>query len=193
MAKSLTYAFDRSRLDVTFDVNRLQHETLEVVRQFPPTYVHYSVIPLTVAGDRNPDVTDYSDPDWTTWIETPLLTDCQYIREVLTSLQCRKTNVRLLRLEPGGELKEHTDPQLNLAFRNQVRLHIPVFTSELVEFLLNGTPVPLRPGELWYLRLSDPHSVRNGGPNERIQLSIDVVVNEWVEKMIVQGDTDHHE
>ena len=104
-------------------------------------------------------------------------------------MECRKTNVRLLRLEPGGELKEHTDPQLNLQFQNQVRLHVPVFTNELVEFMLNGTAVPLLPGELWYMRLSDPHSVRNHGYTERIQLSIDVVVNEWIEKMIVQGDT----
>ena len=182
------FEFDRSKLALTYDVDRLQQETLDAVRQFP-LYVHYNVIPLTVAGERNVDVTDFSDPDWATWVETPLLTNCPYIQEVLSSLECRKTNVRLLRLEPGGELKEHTDPQLNLEFRNQIRLHVPVFTSELVEFMLNGTAVPLLPGELWYMRLSDPHSVRNHGPTERIQLSIDVVVNEWIENMIVQGET----
>ena len=182
------FEFDRSKLALTYDVQRLQQETLDVVQK-TSSYIHYSVIPLTMAGKKNADVTDFSDPDWTTWIETPLLANCSYIKEVLNSLQCRKTNVRLLRLESGGELKEHTDPQLNLQFQNQVRLHVPVFTNKLVEFMLNGKAVPLLPGELWYMRLSDLHSVRNYGSTERIQLSIDVVVNEWIEKMIVQGDT----
>jgi hypothetical protein len=74
-------------------------------------------------------------------------------------------------------------------FQKQVRLHVPVFTNELVEFILNGMAVPLLPGELWYMRLSDPHSVRNYGHTERIQLSIDVVVNEWIERMTIEGDT----
>jgi len=180
------FKFDRSKLALTYDVDRLRQETLYAVRGCPP-YIHYSVIPLTVAGKRNVDVKDFSDPDWTTWIETSILAKCVYIQEVLASLKCRKTNVRLLRLEPGAELKEHTDPQLDLQLRNQIRLHVPVFTNESVEFLLNGTAVPLLPGELWYMRLSDSHSVRNLGQTERIQLSIDMVVNDWIEKMIVQG------
>ena len=131
-----TFEFDRSKLAPTYDVDRLQRETLDAVQKFTP-YIHYSVIPLTAAGERNVGVSDFSDPDWTTWVATPLLTKSPYLQEVLSSLECRKTNVRLLRLEPGGELKEHTDPQLNLQFKNQVRLHVPVFTNELVEFRLN--------------------------------------------------------
>lgn len=147
------------------------------------------MVPLTTPGEIKPEITDFSDPDWTTWVETSALKDCQVYQEILDSLDCRKTNVRLLRLEPQGEVQEHTDPQLNLDFRNQVRLHVPVFTSESVEFMLNGTPVPLMPGELWYMRLSDPHRVRNHGDTERVQLSVDVVVNDWVEELIVDGAT----
>jgi len=142
--------FDRAKLALTYDVDRLQYETLNAIQMFP-AYLHYSVIPLTFAGERNTNVTDFSDPDWVTWIETPLLKNCPYIQEVLSSLNCRITNVRLLRLEPGGELKKHTDPQLNLQLQNQVRLHVSVFTSELVEFILNDKAVPLNPGELWYM------------------------------------------
>ena len=181
-----SYLFDRSKLSLSYDASRLQQEVLEVIRKFPP-YIHYSVIPLTVAEKSDTNVTDYSDPNWACWTTTSLLLKCPYIMELLDSLQCRKTNVRLLRLEPGGELKEHTDPQLNLQFRNQVRLHVPIFTNKSLQFILNGSPVPLCPGELWYLRLSDPHSVRNHGQSERIQLSIDVVVNQWIENMITEG------
>ena len=180
------YEFDRSKLAAEYDVARLQQEVSDAISGFPP-YFHYSVIPLTSAGKPRPGVTDYSDPDWTTWVDMPVLGDCPYIREILDSLACRKTNVRLLRLEPGGVLQEHTDPQLNLDFRNQVRLHVPIFTNDQVQFLLNGTPVPLEEGQLWYLRLSDPHSVVNQGQTERIQLSIDVVVNDWVVDRISQG------
>lgn len=181
------YNFDRSKLAISYDVKRLQLEVLSAVQDSPP-YIHYSVIPLTAAVKRNVEVTDFSQPHWTSWVETAFLSSCPYIQQVLGSLQCQKTNVRLLRLEPGGELKQHTDPQLNLQLHKQVRLHVPIFTNERVEFMLNGTPVPLQLGELWYLRLSDPHSVLNKGNAERIQLSIDVVVNEWVVNMIAGGD-----
>lgn len=182
------FAFDRSRSSLTYDVPTLQRETLELIQGWP-SYIHYSVIALTMPGERNPDITDFSDPDWTTWVDTPALKSCASYRAVLDSLQCRKTNVRLMRLEPRGKVDEHTDPQLNLDFRNQVRLHVPIFVTPEVDFVLNGRAIPLQPGELWYMRLSDPHHVLNRGDTERVQLSIDVVVNDWVEELIVSGET----
>ncbi len=181
------FDFDRSKLSLNFDVERLQQETLAAIHGFPP-YIYYTVIPLTMARGRTKAVVDYTDPDWTTWVESPILKESPYFLEVLDSLECRKTNVRLMRLEAGGIVKEHSDPQLNLDFGNQVRLHVPIFINDSVDFILNGTKVPLQPGDLWYMRLSDPHSVHNNGPTERIQLSIDVVVNDWVEKMICEGE-----
>ena len=49
-----------------------------------------------------------------------------------------------------------------------------------VDFRLNGERITLREGECWYLRLSDPHSVTNGGDTDRIRLVIDAAVNEWL-------------
>ncbi len=187
MTTATDYDFDRSRLALSYDADALERDVLGLVQDYPP-YIHYNIIPLTQPGDPRAGVEDYSDPDWTTWVDTPALDACPGIRAVLDSLECRKTNVRLVRLEPGGELKEHCDPQLDLGLRNQVRLHVPIVTSQLVDFVLNGTLVPLAPGELWYLRLSDPHAVRNRGERERIQLSIDVVFNDWIERMILEGE-----
>jgi len=181
------FQFDRSKLAQLYDPIRLQQETLNLIQNYPP-YIYYSVIPLTTARKSHVDTLDFSDPNWAVWDETPALCNSPYIKEVLKSLECQKTNVRLLRLEPHGEIKEHADPQLNLQFRNQIRLHVPIFVNEFVEFKLNDTIVPLQPGELWYMRLSDLHSVKNNGNTERIQLSIDVVVNEWLENKILQGD-----
>ena len=42
--------------------------------------------------------------------------------------------------------------------------------NEGVEFKLNDTVVPMKPGECWYLRLSDPHEVTNAGSTERINM-----------------------
>ncbi|MEY8214895.1 MAG: aspartyl/asparaginyl beta-hydroxylase domain-containing protein [Colwellia sp.] len=184
--EATTFPFDRSKLNIRYDVERLQTEVEQAIKHWPD-YVYYSVIPLTMAGKRNDTITDYSNPNWATWEDTPLLKKCPYIQEVLDSLDCKKTNVRLLRLEAGGIVQEHTDPQLNIDLDNQVRLHIPVFVSRSVDFLLNGTKIPLKAGELWYMRLSDPHSVHNHGQTERVQLSIDVVVNDWIRNLIAQG------
>src|SRR5262249_48305401 len=62
--------------------------------------------------------------------------------------------------------------------------HVVVATNPGVEFVLNGTPVPLAEGECWYLRLSDPHAVANRGTTDRIHLVIDAVVDPWLQAQI---------
>ena len=94
----------------------------------------------------------------------------------------------MLRLEAGAVVKEHTDPTLGLHIeRSMVRLTIPILTHEDVQFLLNGTEVPLQAGECWYLRLTDPHQVINASAQERINLTIDVIPNEWLRNVISQA------
>lgn len=180
------FTFDCSKLKYTYNVQRLTTEVKQVIGDFPP-YIHYNVIPMTTSGEINRTINDYSNPNWTKWEPTNLLRSCPYIQEILDSFACKVTNVRLLRLEAGGVIQEHTDPQLNIALGNQIRLHIPILISEEVDFVLNGRVIPLKAGELWYMRLSDPHSVHNYGQSERVQLSIDVVVNDWIRDLVAQG------
>jgi hypothetical protein len=81
-----------------------------------------------------------------------------------------------MRLTPGSRIKEHTD--LELSFEDGVvRIHIPVITNPDVEFYLNGAHVTLAAGTAWYLRLSDRHSVFNGGNADRVHMVIDADVN----------------
>jgi len=42
----------------------------------------------------------------------------------------------------------------------------------------------MAPGECWYLRLSDPHSVANRGTTDRVHLVVDAVVNDALRRMI---------
>ena len=39
-------------------------------------------------------------------------------------------------------------------------------------------------GECWYLRLSDPHEVRNGGDTDRVHLVVDAVANDWLQQVL---------
>lgn len=183
----VTFDFDRSRLNRNYDIERLQQEARRAVAHVP-SFISYNIVPLTIAGKRNEEITDFSNPDWTEWNETPTLKESPYIQEILDSFECRKTNIRLMRLEAGGEIRLHRDPTLNLEFRNQLRLHVPIVMNDKVDFMLNDKRVPLREGELWYLKLDDLHEVHNNGSTERIQLSIDVVWNEWIENLILEGE-----
>ena len=111
--------------------------------------------------------------------DTPLLALCPAVREVLAKLHCPLRSVRLLRLGPGGMIREHRDYDLGYD-RGEARLHVPVITNPEVAFHLRNRPVAMAPGEAWYLDLSQPHRVVNGGTTDRIHLVIDVGVNDWL-------------
>ena len=64
-----------------------------------------------------------------------------------------------------------------------VRIHIPVVTNDGVDFRLNGRRCMMPAGSSWYLRLSDPHSVANSGPADRVHMVIDATVNVWIEQL----------
>lgn len=184
---------DRIRLPMTFDASAMQEEvdTLNLGE-----FEQYNVIPLRAPAHLvdpslppPPPAKDYADGSWTEWLDAPLLKDCPYLSSVVDTFRANTnvTLVRLLRLAPGGVINEHTDPTLGLHVEKSViRLTVPILTNGAVEFFLNGIPVPMQPGECWYLRLSDPHRVVNAGKTERISMSIDMAPNEWVRALILQ-------
>ena len=144
----------------------------------------WSVLPLRgKAGATHPVMMIYSDPGCTEFADTPFLEACPYFKEVLSRIECPLQAVRLMRLTPGSVIKEHRDHDLDAATGN-VRMHIPITTSPDVDFLLNGTRVVMQPGELWYLRLADPHSVINHGTTDRVHMVIDATVNPWLQRML---------
>ena len=182
---------DRIRLPLTFDAARMQAEidTMDL-----GNFIYYDVMPLRAPAHlvdpsvaRPPPADDYADGSWTDWLDTRVLKEAAYLSEVVDTFRehTEVTLVRLLRLEAGAVVKEHTDPTLGLEQEKSViRLTVPIQLNEGVEFYLNGIPVPMQPGECWYLRLSDPHRIVNAGDAERINLSIDMVPNEWVRSLL---------
>lgn len=138
------------------------------------------------ATATHPVMTIYSDPTCTEFADTPVLETVPCFRRVLDSFQCPLLAVRLMRLSPGSRIKKHTDH--HLAIEDGVaRLHIPVVTNDEVDFQLNGTRVVMKEGETWYLRLSDPHSVENGGQTDRVHLVLDVQANAWLKGVLPAG------
>jgi hypothetical protein len=182
---------DRIRLPLNFDAARMMEEIQALNLH---DFVEYNVLPLRSpahmvdpAISPPPPAADYADGSWTEWLDTPVLSSSRYISDVVDTFRAHSTVtlVRLLRLAPGGIVNEHTDPTLGLEIeRSVIRLTIPVLINEGVEFFLNGTLVPMIPGECWYLRLTDPHRIVNAGSTERINMTIDVVPNEWVTGLV---------
>ena len=181
---------DRVKVPLSFDVARMQGE----VEALPlGDFFHYSVLPLTapVPITAGAPVDDYADGSWAEWPGTPLLEACPYLSGVVETFSSHTTVtlVRLLRLAPGAVIDEHQDPTLGLEVeRSVIRLTVPISTNDRVTFFLSGTPVPMELGECWYLRLTDPHRIVNEGASERINLSIDMIPNEWVRALIEGAD-----
>lgn len=181
---------DRVRLPLTFDSERLRADLDAVDRDWIDHLVkqnyegNWSVLPLRhTAGATHPVMMIYSDPTATEFVDGPLLAATPYFREVLAAFECPLTVVRLMRLTPGSVIKPHYDHDL-AAEHGVARIHIPITTNPGVEFLLNGTPVTMAPGEAWYLRLMDTHSVANRGSSDRVHLVIDAIVNDWLSEML---------
>ena len=182
---------DRIRLPITCDPALLLKEALSLpasawTQHFVPDNYRgdWSVVPLRApAGAVHPILQITSPPGHNDWIETPHLQACPQIRKALNVLCCPLDAVRLMRLGPGSEIREHRDHDLSAEY-GAARLHLPLSTSSTVEFRVNGTAVDMRPGEYWYLRLSDPHAVFNRGTDDRIHLVVDVRVNDWLSEML---------
>jgi hypothetical protein len=140
----------------------------------------WTVLPLRkAAGATHPVMMIYADPTATAFEDAPLLDRMPYVREVLARFACPVQTVRLMRLAPGSVIREHRDHDLAAEW-GAARIHVPITTSDAVEFLLNGEPVVMTPGSAWYLRLSDPHSVVNRGSVDRVHLVIDCVADPWL-------------
>lgn len=184
---------DRLQLPVAFDPAKLE-AALDAVDGTPWTdhFVtrnyegRWSAIALRApAGTetQHPVLQITSHPGVTDFTDTPVLDRAPYLRHVLTALGFPLCAARLMRLDPGSAIHTHRDADLDID-AGCARLHIPITTNPGVEFLLNDVPVVMTPGECWYLRLSDPHSVRNDGATPRVHLVIDAPAGDGLRALL---------
>lgn len=138
----------------------------------------WSIVPLRAAvGETHPVRMICANPSQTEFVDTPMLDRLPAARAALRRFRCPLLQARLMRLSPGSAILEHCDPDLDAG---GARLHVPIATGDGVTFLLNRRAVPMAPGDLWYLRLLDPHSATNRGASERVHLVVDVVMDDWL-------------
>lgn len=140
----------------------------------------WSVVPLRApAGATHPVKQIYSDPTCENFCDTHHLTNCGYLREIINWFECPVRAVRLMKLARGSTIHEHRDFDLDIE-SGTARLHIVVVTNPQVEFRLNQELVPMLAGNCYYLRLSEPHSVKNEGTSDRVHMVLDVELNDWL-------------
>lgn len=118
--------------------------------------------------------------------DTPILSRSPELQRVVRGFRCPTTAVRLLSLSPGAVVLEHRDRGLRLE-DGEARLHIPVLSNRGVEFVLDGEPLPMAPGECWYINADLPHSVVNRGTTARVHLVIDCRVDDWLLGQLPEG------
>jgi len=179
------------KLPLTFDVARLQADLAGIPPEqwkahFNTGYYDGMWSGVALRTTEGAHVPLYPDPTKNTYVDLEVLEGCPYIREVMAAFRCPLQLVRLLKLSPGSNIKEHSD--YNLSYEDgEVRVHIPIQTNPAVEFVVNGAPVPMGEGECWYINFNLPHRVYNGGTTDRVHLVIDCVLNDWLRGLFPPG------
>jgi len=115
--------------------------------------------------------------------DTLLLDNCTYLRSVINFFECEKMSVRLMKLDAGAIIKEHTDYDMSFE-HGEARFHIPILTNDLVDFFIEDEKILMKEGNCWYLNLSLKHRVHNFGNTSRIHLVVDCKVNDWIKKLL---------
>ena len=181
---------DRIKLPFSFDVEKMREEVTALQLK---EYEYYNVIPLRAPAyqvdasiPEPPPAEDYADGSWTDWLDTPQLNQSPYLQTVIETFSKHTTVnlVRILRLAPDSVVKEHTDPTLGIQVpKSMIRLTIPIWSGDDVEFYLNDEEVEMEEGECWYCNFDVMHEVYNKSDESRIHLILDCIVNDWLKEV----------
>lgn len=151
----------------------------------------WDVLPLRCQRQHinaHPVLQGFAIADGNDWENLPVVVQCPEILNLLNQLQCPIKAARLMRLKAGAHIKPHRDHELSIEF-GEARLHVPIHTSDAVDFFVDGKLIPMRAGELWYFNADQIHEVCNRGSDDRINLVIDCIANDWLKEQILQGTT----
>ncbi len=146
----------------------------------------WATLPLRAINgntDIHTSVHASAQPKNMTYMDTSFLKTCAYLPAVINFFQCGKMSVRLMKLDPGAVIKEHTDHEMSFE-DGEARFHIPVVTNRHVNFFIEDEKIVMGEGECWYLNLSLKHRVSNLGEASRIHLVIDCKVNDWIKDLL---------
>lgn len=149
----------------------------------------WDVLPLRCQRQHlnaHPILQGFAIADGDEWESLSVLAQCPAIAAILNQLQCPIKAARLMRLKAGADIKPHRDHQLSIEY-GEARLHVPIHTTTDVTFMVNKKIIPMGAGELWYFNADQIHEVYNRGTQDRINLVIDCVANEWLCNAVASG------
>lgn len=149
----------------------------------------WDVLPLRCQRQHlhaHPVLQGFAIAEGNDWENLPVLDQCPELHGLLNQLQCPVKAARLMRLKAGAHIRPHRDRELSIEF-GEARLHVPIHTSDAVSFVVDNKIIPMRAGELWYFNADQTHEVYNRGSEDRINLVIDCIANDWLRAKIVTG------
>ncbi|WKL50327.1 aspartyl/asparaginyl beta-hydroxylase domain-containing protein [Flavobacterium pectinovorum] len=184
-----------SKLPISFSIDKLQKELAICENDLWTPHFNtnryegnWTSVSLRSQSGLVNDITSFANTEHK---NTNLLDRCHYFKEIMDWFQCEKEAVRLLRLGPGSEIKEHVDNDTSYE-DGFFRIHIPIITNEEVFFYVDKKRVPMKMGECWYANFQLPHSVENKSTEPRIHLTLDCIRNDWSDKLFEEMGFDLH-
>jgi aspartyl/asparaginyl beta-hydroxylase len=177
------------KLPLNFDPESLSADLMQIssdewVRHFNDRYYEGEWSGVALRAVEGASAQIYPDPTRTEPLnDTPVLARSPSLQRALATLECPVKSARLLKLGPSARIIEHRDYNLSLE-DGEVRLHVPITTSPLVEFYLNGERLVMLAGECWYINANLPHKVENRSDEDRVHLVIDCVVDDWLRSLV---------
>lgn len=175
-----------SQLPISFSIEKLKHD-LSICENllWKPHFNtnryegNWTSVSLRSQSGKETDIFSFPDREYK---NTPLLDKCSYFKEIMDWFECEKEAVRLLRLGPESEIKEHVDNDTSYE-DGFFRIHIPIITNSDVFFYVDKKRVKMEMGECWYANFQLPHSVLNKSAEPRIHLTLDCIRNEWSDEL----------
>ncbi len=177
----LPFHFDAKRLQE--DIHLLENAQWKMHYQTLHYQGEWSGIPLRSVNGNADDLVVSPRPD-PQYKDTVFLQEGSYLQQVLNSFECPLKAVRLLKLNAGAFIKEHTDAELYFE-KGEIRLHIPVITHDDVEFYSDRERISMKEGECWYINFNLPHHINNKSNINRIHLVIDAESNDWIKNIFL--------
>ena len=184
-----------SKLPISFSTDRLQKELAICENDLWTPHFNtnryqgnWTSVSLRSQSGLVNDITSFPNMEYK---NTELLDRCPYFKEIMDWFKCEKEAVRLLRLGPRSEIKEHVDNDTSYE-DGFFRIHIPIITNPEVFFYVDKKLVLMKMGECWYANFQLPHSVENKSAEPRIHLTIDCIRNDWSDKLFADMGFDIH-
>jgi hypothetical protein len=185
-----------ARLPCELQLAYLQAEVIQLLQNTWVDHVNkndyqggWDVLPLRCQRQHltaHPILQGFAISEDDEWVNLPILAHCPHLTLLLSQLPCSVKSARLMRLKAGAAIKPHRDQGLCIEL-GEARLHLPIQSCAAVEFIVAQQTIPMVAGELWYFNADQVHEVYNRGTEDRINLVIDCIANEWLQQQVYAG------